>query len=462
MVQISDIGGGIPQGDTWANFLTWYKFFYPKAPPPVYGDPAVMAQYEIYQKSQGAPPATQVHPPVPPPTSTPPPPAYAPLPAGTAGDGGGGGAGGTEGGGVITPKGTVVGVLPTGSYLYLMPDGTYADDEGNVVDPVYAKSITGGGATKPAYKPKPTETPSPGYEWWWNEGGGYWEEKPTAAIPPTPQKPLKPKPKETPSPGYQWEWNEEYGEWVEEPTGKAPSVTPKPFPTETPPKGYHWELNETTGEWYPAVGATDTGDMTEYQRRSLELERERMKSDWVASARNAAIQWMQTLAQLKARPGNWIHAWMFEHGFSDDSKQLLDILKPPAWLFETPEIPQTHQGQPGEAGQDADIHLGEQGEKVGSWIPQLGGPATPPAPGWLPTYFPGLKAGKPITPQGSVLPSAQMWGKTPWSKREMVGGMLDYSIGKGRYPSLPDLEEEIVANIPRKVSQSSWRPVLQR
>lgn len=243
---------------------------------------------------------------------------------------------------------------------------------------------------------------------------------------------------------------------------KSGSTTPaKSMPTMPAPAGYHWELNQDTGEWYPAIGAPDTGQMSDYQkqqtalqRQQLELQRQQMIADWATSARNAAIQWMATLAQLKAHPGDWIEAYMFEHGYSDESQQILDILKPPAWLTAPTAGVTEISGPP---SQNLTVTGG-----ANAWLPNLktGGPATPPTPNWLPEYAPGQVAGKPITQGNTILPSGQLWNKTPSTKREMLGGYLDYA--QGRYPTLTDLTEAIAANLPNKVSTSQWRPAIQR
>ena len=86
----------------------------------------------------------------------------------------------------------------------------------------------------------------------------------------------------------------------------------------------------------------------------------------------------------------------------------------------------------------------------------------PPTPSWLPKYVPGLVSGQTITPQNPALASGQLWGKTPYTKREMLGGYIDYAGTASHYPTQTDYEESVAANIPVKTAQAAWRPIQKR
>jgi len=88
-------------------------------------------------------------------------------------------------------------------------------------------------------------------------------------------------------------------------------------------------------------------------------------------------------------------------------------------------------------------------------------PTTPPAPGWLPQFVPGLTAGEPITQRPIKTPSGQQWGMTPYSVREGLAGYADWA---GRRP-IEDILSQMEIMRPRTplgAGVERWRPAQQR
>jgi len=105
-----------------------------------------------------------------------------------------------------------------------------------------------------------------------------------------------------------------------------------------------------------------------------------------------------------------------------------------------------------------------KGTGIGSeWTINAGKPQMPPTPAWLPQFVPGLQAGRPLTKKRTDVASGQLWGRTPWSQREMLGGYLEFTSGKGGAPTLRDYQEMVQSMLPRgRERQARWKPATQK
>ena len=89
--------------------------------------------------------------------------------------------------------------------------------------------------------------------------------------------------------------------------------------------------------------------------------------------------------------------------------------------------------------------------------PQYG----PPSPPWLSQFAPSQVTGQPITRERMPIPSAQMWGRTPWSQRQGLSGYAEWA----GYEPLQDLLDRMymmLPQTPRGVGYRRWMPFRQR
>lgn len=88
---------------------------------------------------------------------------------------------------------------------------------------------------------------------------------------------------------------------------------------------------------------------------------------------------------------------------------------------------------------------------------------TPPiTPAWLPKFAPGTAAGRPITQQPVKTPSAQTFGKMPWSQREMLGGFAEFAAQPGAPRNIQEIQERVGRTLPReRTRQARWQPAFQ-
>ena len=86
---------------------------------------------------------------------------------------------------------------------------------------------------------------------------------------------------------------------------------------------------------------------------------------------------------------------------------------------------------------------------------------SPPAPYWAQQFAPWLRGGEPITRGRMPVPSAQMWGRQPWSIRQGASGLAEWM---GHEP-LQDLIERMYMMMPRTppgLGYRRWMPFRQR
>jgi len=113
-------------------------------------------------------------------------------------------------------------------------------------------------------------------------------------------------------------------------------------------------------------------------------------------------------------------------------------------------------------------NMAEAERRIGLWEGKLGTaqggystpevrPPGPPAPAWLPAFAPGQVTGQPITKTQIPTPSAQLWGNTPWSAREGLGGYTEWAGGR---PMVDILEHmaQMIPSAPRGAGTQRWTP----
>jgi len=270
-------------------------------------------------------------------------------------------------------------------------------------------------------------------------------------------------------------------------------------PELTPEEEHEWWRKKQEYEWQ--LGARWTPQEREqlgFRERELTWEQERFRLEQAAAGRQLNLEqefesFRKDLLLQLTGPGDWIKNWML--------KNMPNPYKPPERLKKWQQ--QKPAGMSlAEAGREGYWLPPSAVEKMGGkgWPAQIGGyfkprkeiftgpgvpgvarlaeeiggqpfraarkyrpppktPTTPPAPPWLSQFAPSQVAGQPVTPGQISPPSGQLWARTPWSQRQMLGGYAEFA-GQSY--------EDILAQMammqpvtPLGIRQRRWTPTRQ-
>ncbi len=260
--------------------------------------------------------------------------------------------------------------------------------------------------------------------------------------------------------------------------------------------------NESQRRW-----ETEQGQSAAESAAAQSLRERQFSWQQTTDAAQLAQQRAETLAQLKSQPQSWIEAYLYERAGQpspgtpaqdalvrsrannwitrDQAKQAEEELytKYPqlqgslnsvrAWWpnITDPEVlrdaqqvfmAQQKAQETQAAVEQAQNLYSSEGSAERQALQGWRRAQLPPTPEWMPSYVPGLEAGEPITKERARVASGQLWGQTPWSQRQMLGGYLQWASPYGP-PTLTDYEQMVESMLPQKAEKTPrWISALQR
>lgn len=234
--------------------------------------------------------------------------------------------------------------------------------------------------------------------------------------------------------------------------------------------------NRLISEYWSSVGPEE--GMSELQRAQLDLQRQQFGFQKEQSTAQLALQEKQYAASQLASPRSWIERWYYQNprgsqrnvgrasSKEEAAKKGLSAFYPTdlqdygaRYISRQGTIAQTTTQEASDkalAGMQAKMAV--RGRMLGreltpeeergvarEWFegqmpPRKvrGGekkPSTPPVPGWLPQFAPGLEGKERLERTDVQTPSLQQWTQTPWSQRQGLAGFVDW-VGKEGYQDM--------------------------
>lgn len=213
------------------------------------------------------------------------------------------------------------------------------------------------------------------------------------------------------------------------------------------------------------------------QQEQLQFQRAQARWAPIRAREQAALDWESSrqaiLGQLTG-PADWIRRWELTHAPNPFARQPDETTYGVDRETGFPQAMHTISPYAGEewyrnkAGEtmivdpesltDTDLQMIESGD----WTRVRPGrkitPPTAPAPKWLPGFVPSQTAGQPITKARTQTPSAQQWGRTPWSVKEGLRGYTEYA----GFRPFEDILGQMEQMRPTPSPAGAWRPARQR